>query len=127
MISGREASSDGILKRQRFDAASGRVVQRNVWQRHISFAMFFRRDSVGDLTYDERLGVGAETMWGSGEETDFLLRTLQRGQFVQYEPSIAVYHRNWGRGPYTRQLSAKRTAMEWAWATSCTFMHSLFQ
>ena len=107
VISGREASSDGILKRPRFDATSGQVVRRNVWRRHISFAMFFRRDSIGGLTYDESLGVGAETMWCSGEETDFLLRTLQRGHFVQYEPSIAVYHRDWGQGPYTAAVIRK--------------------
>ena len=107
VISGREASSDCILSRQRYDVSPGRVVQRNVWRRHISFAMFFRRDSVGDLTYDETLGVGAGTKWGSGEETDFLLRAMQRGCFVQYEPSLAVYHRDWGQGPYTAAVIRK--------------------
>ncbi len=107
VISGREASTGEIVKRSRFDAVSGRVTRSNVWRRHISFAMFFRRNSIGNLTYDERLGVGAGTIWGSGEETDFLLRTLQRGYFVQYDPSIAVCHPDWGQGPYTTAVIRK--------------------
>jgi hypothetical protein len=63
--------------------------------------MFFRAASLGGLFYDERLGIGAETIWGSGEETEFLLQAMKLGCFVQYEPSVAVFHLDWGQGPYT--------------------------
>jgi hypothetical protein len=45
--------------------------------------------------------MGAETIWGSGDETDFLLQFIKRGCVVQYDPSVAVYHPDWGQGPYT--------------------------
>ena len=100
-ITGCEASAGPLLKSGRFDQEAGQVTRRNIFRRHISFAMFFRRADLGGLFYDERLGIGAETIWGAGEETEFLLQTMKRGCFVQYEPSVAVFHPDWGQGPYT--------------------------
>jgi glycosyltransferase involved in cell wall biosynthesis len=100
-ISGCEASTEPVAKRERFDQEAGQVTQQNIWRRHISIAMFFRAASLGGLFYDERLGIGAETIWGSGEETEFLLQAMKLGSFVQYEPSVAVFHLDWGQGPYT--------------------------
>jgi hypothetical protein len=51
--------------------------------------------------------MGAETIWGSGDETDFLLQFIKRGCVVQYDPSVAVYHRDWGQGPYTMAALTK--------------------
>ena len=48
-----------------------------------------------------------EQIWGSGEETDFLLHFIKRGCFVRYEPSLMVYHPDWGQGPYTLAAIAK--------------------
>ena len=59
------------------------------------------------LYFDERLGIGAGTIWGSGEETDFLLRFIKRGYYVQYEPSLIIYHPDWGTGPYTMAATRK--------------------
>ena len=100
-ITGCEASADTLLKGAHFDQEAGQVTRQNVFRRHISFAMFFRRADLGGLLYDERLGIGAETIWGAGEETEFLLQAMKRGCFVQYEPSVAVFHPDWGQGPYT--------------------------
>ena len=91
-ITGCEASADTLLKGAHFDQEAGQVTRQNVFRRHISFAMFFRRADLGGLFYDERLGIGAETIWGAGEETEFLLQAMKRGCFVQYEPSVAVFH-----------------------------------
>jgi glycosyltransferase involved in cell wall biosynthesis len=100
-ISGCEASTDPVAKRKRFDQEAGQVTRQNIWRRHISFALFFRAASLGGLFYDERLGIGAETIWGSGEETEFLLQAMKLGCLVQYEPSVAVFHLDYGQGPYT--------------------------
>jgi hypothetical protein len=83
------------------------VTRQNIWRRHISFAAFFRTADLTGLFYDERLGIGAETIWGSGEETDFLLQFINRGCVVQYDPSVAVYHPDWGQGPYTMAAITK--------------------
>jgi glycosyltransferase involved in cell wall biosynthesis len=100
-VTGREASSEQVRDSPRFDKESGRVGKNNIWRRHISFTAFLRKDAIGGLLYDPSLGVGAETIWGAGEETDFLLRVIAKGNHVQYEPSIVVFHPDWGQGPYT--------------------------
>jgi glycosyltransferase involved in cell wall biosynthesis len=106
-ITGCEASAENAVNKHRFDQVAGPVTRQNIWRRHISFAAFFRTADLTGLFYDERLGIGAETIWGSGEETDFLLQFIKRGCVVQYDPSVAVYHPDWGRGPYTMAALTK--------------------
>lgn len=106
-MTGCESPSEDFVRNDRFDQVAGQVVQGNIMRRHISFAAFFRKKGLAGLFYDERLGIGADTIWGSGEETDFILRFLKRGCWVQYEPSLVVYHPDWGKGPYTLAAIAK--------------------
>jgi glycosyltransferase involved in cell wall biosynthesis len=106
-ISGSEAPTGSALTNHRFDQESGAVTLLNIWRRHISFSVFYRSQNLTGLLYDESLGIGAETIWGSGEETEFLLQFMKRGGFVQYEPSLMVYHPDWGQGPYTLAAIAK--------------------
>lgn len=42
--------------------------------------------------FDEGLGVGAETPFQSGEDTELLLRAIKKGFQIQYLPSLVVYH-----------------------------------
>jgi glycosyltransferase involved in cell wall biosynthesis len=106
-ISGSEAPTGSALTNQRFDQEPGPVALSNLWRRHISFSIFYRRRNLAGLFYDESLGIGAGTLWGSGEETEYLLQFMKRGYLVQYEPSLMVYHPDWGRGPYTLAAIAK--------------------
>jgi glycosyltransferase involved in cell wall biosynthesis len=106
-MTGCEAPSEDFVRNDRFDHVSGQVVEGNIMRRHISFAAFFRKKALAGLLYDERLGIGANTICGSGEETDFILRFLKRWCWVQYEPSLVVYHPDWGKGPYTMAAIAK--------------------
>jgi glycosyltransferase involved in cell wall biosynthesis len=116
-ITGCEASAEGVVNTHRFDQVAGPVTRQNIWRRHISFAAFFRTADLTGLFFDERLGIGAETIWGSGEETDFLLQFIKRGCVVQYDPSVAVYHPDWGQGPYTMAAitKARRYGMGMGW------------
>jgi glycosyltransferase involved in cell wall biosynthesis len=100
-ITGCEAPIGTGANNRRFDQEAGLVTLRNVWRRHISFSAFFRRADLAGLFYDERVGPGAGTIWGSCEETEFLLQFMKRGCVVQYEPSLAIHHPDWGQGPYT--------------------------
>ena len=38
------------------------------------------------------LGVGSGTPMGSGEETDYLLRALEQGFRIRFEPDLVVFH-----------------------------------
>lgn len=57
----------------------------------ISISQFYPKEAVkavGD--FDEELGIGAR--WGSGEETDYALRVLEKGFSIHFRPDIRVFH-----------------------------------
>jgi len=69
------------------------VSKYNVWRTGISFGIFLRRHVVTAVgEFDETLGVGARTPWGSGEETDYLLRAIAAGFQLLYCPQLVLYH-----------------------------------
>ncbi len=106
-VTGRESASAVAPTNNRFDVESGEITKANVWRRHISFTMFFRRVIVGRLRFDENLGVGAGTRWGAGEDTDFLLRFIKAGNRVSYVSDLVVCHPDWGRGPVSESYYRK--------------------
>jgi len=91
-ITGRLVDDEGRDSILSFDPEPGPVTKGNVWNRGIEATLFFRRDALSELRFDETLGRGAGTPWGSGEGTDLLLRLLERGDCIRYEPSLTVLH-----------------------------------
>ena len=60
----------------------------------ISFVIFGRSNAITQLGpgfFDERLGVGSGTIWGSGEETDFLIRAHKLGITIFKQPAIEIF------------------------------------
>jgi len=90
---------DGVSARWMEESDSGLKAGQLTWERSkvfrdipvASITLFFRRkvfDKVGN--FDARLGSG---LWfGSGEETDLVLRTLHAGMRIVYEPAAQVHH-----------------------------------
>ena len=67
--------------------------KNNVWHGGISFTIFLKSTVVKSVgVFDEKLGVGAGTIYGSGEETDYLLRALEQGFKLLYTPQLRVFH-----------------------------------
>jgi glycosyltransferase involved in cell wall biosynthesis len=67
--------------------------RRNVWNCAVSTALFMRREvaeAVGK--FDEEIGVGADSVYQSGEETDYVLRALEHGFEMWYEAPLVVHH-----------------------------------
>lgn len=91
-LTGRSVDKSGKTSMGRFDAEPGLIDRTNVWKRGIEYGMYFRRERVQGIWFDENLGVGAGTTWGSGEGTDYLLRLLERGVAMYYDPSLVVIH-----------------------------------
>lgn len=92
-LTGRAKSDSGGSAVGRWDKDAGFLTRRNVWTRGISFTIFLRRiliEQVGG--FDESLGLGSDSPWKSGEETDYLLRALSLGQQIYYEPRIEIFH-----------------------------------
>ena len=69
-----------------------RMTPRNIWRTAVSPSLFFRRDALADAVFDERLGAGCGTVFGSGEETDFCLTLIERGVRLEYMPQYTVWH-----------------------------------
>jgi glycosyltransferase involved in cell wall biosynthesis len=92
-VTGIARNEEGGLSRFHWDGESGPVTKWNVWKRGVSISIFLRRkviEAVGG--FDERLGLGAGTPWGSGEETDYLLRADEEKMVIMYRPDLVVHH-----------------------------------
>ena len=81
---------DGIVGREPWWTTDAAVLTRdNLWNRAISFTIFLKREVVERVgTFDESLGLPAS----SGEEIDYLIRALDLGARIEYDPSLVVEH-----------------------------------
>ena len=96
-VSVQARDAEGRRSSMLWDSTPGPIDRYNVWRRAISFSFFLRRSAVAAVgDFAEDLGLGAGTRWGSGEESDYLLRALEAGCAIHYEPSLFVHH-EWSR------------------------------
>lgn len=94
-LTGRLDDGSGAATGMRFQASAGRIGLGNVWTCGVSAAMFLRKEVVmATGHFDEELGLGSGTRFGSGEETDYLVRAIRRGSDLRYSPDLIVYHPN---------------------------------
>lgn len=91
-LTGRSVDMHGETSMGRFDPEAGSVNRLNLWTRGIEYTMFLKRESVGGLRFDEEIGAGAGTPWGSGEATDFLMRFMEKSSSLYYDPTLTVVH-----------------------------------
>jgi predicted SAM-dependent methyltransferase/GT2 family glycosyltransferase len=76
------------------DAAT--LTRENLWNRAISFTIFLRREVVEQVgPFDEALGLPSS----SGEEIDYLIRALDAGARIEYDPTLVVTHPEKERDP----------------------------
>jgi hypothetical protein len=65
------------------------LTRDNLWNRVISFTIFLRRGVVERVgAFDERLGLPSS----SGEEIDYLIRAVDGGARLEYDPTLVVLH-----------------------------------
>jgi glycosyltransferase involved in cell wall biosynthesis len=94
-LTGRSEDGQGQTSGGRFSRDQGRVDLNNVWKRGISYTIFLRSSVCAAVgAFDDQLGVGAGTRFGSGEETDYLIRMIKLGFNLQYLPDLVVFHPN---------------------------------
>jgi glycosyltransferase involved in cell wall biosynthesis len=93
VLTGRTIDAEGRESVSIHLPESQPVTRANVFQTGNTNAFFARTSAVSAVGgYDETLGVGAGTPFGSGEETDFLLRCLGAGFDVRYDRDFLVHH-----------------------------------
>ena len=94
----------------RWNKHAAQVSRANVWTSGVAVSIFLRArvaQAVGP--FDESLGVGAGTPWGSGEETDYLLRTLEHGFTLQFDPALVVFHEQTRKDASPETIAAGRS------------------
>ncbi len=89
---GRTADPEGRPPSRRFSAEAGRLDRASVWTRGNSASLFVRRSLVERVGgFDEELGVGSDSGL-LGEEVDWLIRCLDLGAQLAYDPGLVVEH-----------------------------------
>ena len=91
-VGGRPQAADG-RSTGCWPSRAQRITRSSVFHTAISHTIFLRRrvvDRVG--RFDEQLGLGSGTPWGSGEEIDYVVRALRTGARLAYDPSLVVTH-----------------------------------
>lgn len=68
------------------------ISKATVWHTAVSCSFFVKRSVIGDVRFDDRLGVGSGTCFGSGEETDFLLSLVEKGARLKYDGTKRIFH-----------------------------------
>ena len=89
-VAARLEGLDGVTGRETWwTTEAAPLTRENLWNRAISFTIFLRREVVERVgAFDERLGLPAS----SGEEIDYLIRALDAGARIEYDPSLVVLH-----------------------------------
>jgi glycosyltransferase involved in cell wall biosynthesis len=85
-----DSGLDGVTGREPWwTTAAAKLTRDNLWNRAISFTIFLRRDVIERVgAFDERLGLPSS----SGEEIDYLIRALDAGARIEYDPALVVEH-----------------------------------
>jgi GT2 family glycosyltransferase len=104
---GHPVDVDGHSAFPRWERRSGWVNRYNIWRRSNSNALFVRRSIATRVGgFDESLGLGSGTPWGSAEDVEFPLRLLAAGYSVYYDAALHVYHE--GSPPTYQAQNIKR-------------------
>jgi glycosyltransferase involved in cell wall biosynthesis len=91
-LTGRAADAGGGSSPS-WARAGAELTRENLWNRAISFTIFLRAPVVKAVgEFDEQLGLGSGRAWSSGEETDYLVRAVDKGARIVYDPRLVVLH-----------------------------------
>src|SRR5207245_2489502 len=95
-VTGRSVDENLVESGGSFSKVGAMVDIYRVWSQAISYTIFLKRHVCDAVAggFDETLGVGANSLFGSGEETDYLIRAIRSGQRLRYVPEITVFHPN---------------------------------
>ena len=91
----RLCAADGSNSMLRWSPRAQLVTHRNHHRTSIGSVMLFRRLTALHVGgFDESMGPGAGGWLGSCEDADFLLRAIEAGAAVWYDPDAVVHHRD---------------------------------
>lgn len=92
-LSGCARTEELRLTSNRWLPASREIRPKNVFRAGISFTLFFRAMAIFAVHgFDESLGLGAGTVFGSGEESDCVFRLLAAGSKGWFDRELIIHH-----------------------------------
>lgn len=92
LFSGRTVDRNFVPSLGVFHDTSRFIGRANVWRAGNSNTIFVRAGDRKQLYFDQTLGVGAATVFQSGEETDLLLRFIRAKAVLRFDPQLVVHH-----------------------------------
>ena len=92
LISMQSKWKDNLISNGNFDNKSGSIDKYNIFKRVISYTIFVKLDIIKNIFFDEKLGVGAKSIFQSGEEVDFVLSILKKNINTFYSNELFIYH-----------------------------------
>lgn len=93
LLSTMARSADDAPVGPKWPSVGCEVSKRNIWTCSISITIFLRRSVCGLIGgFNEQIGVGANSSYQSGEESDYLLRAMEKGCRMWFEPALTVHH-----------------------------------
>ncbi|MGC1679404.1 MAG: glycosyltransferase family A protein [Candidatus Binataceae bacterium] len=91
-LTGPCIDDSGVILR-RGPRTAARLTKYNLFPRTCAVTMFLRRDRIASLGgFDETLGPGSGTPWGSAEDHEYIARALAAGALITYHPDLGVCH-----------------------------------
>jgi glycosyltransferase involved in cell wall biosynthesis len=84
--------AEGIASGNRWPQDVCDIRPVNAFRTTFSSSLFVRRDVAMTERFDLRLGVGSGTLYGSGEETDYVLRLLEAGARGRFDRTRHIVH-----------------------------------
>ena len=91
VLAGNYVSPSGELINGRWTQASCEIDDKTVWTTVMASSLWVRTAAAREVGgFDPAIGPG--TQWGSGEEPDFVLSLLRRGNRGWYDVTLGVHH-----------------------------------
>lgn len=108
IVSGRAADISGRSINGRFLEAPAWVTRKTAWITQIEWVFLIRKGMLQAIGgFDERIGPGAGTPWGSCEVQDLSLRAMAAGFRQIYHPEIYGHHEEFVVAPDVPDVIAK--------------------
>ena len=77
----------------KFPPRQGPCTKKSVMRCAMAVNLFLRKQAVDAVGFfREDMGPGCSSPYQSGEDLDYIVRTIEHGMGVWYQPSFAVYH-----------------------------------
>jgi glycosyltransferase involved in cell wall biosynthesis len=91
-VTGRAYADDGGDSVAGYAKRASKIHRLKLHRQGVEFTFFCLRSRIGNVRFDEHMGVGSSSPWQSEEGPDFMLHLEERGVHGYYDPQLAVWH-----------------------------------